>query len=164
MYRTSEPCFPCLHCLSVYQSMSSTPHPQEYDGWWDRGRRERDREREIKKTKSIRRQVALESLNFTMALEIVIYMERHFHLYCVYCWQIQELPCQSSLSLFCWGIRINRGTWISRDPSEQAPTSCHSFLTPSPCHLNKAAKNFWVKGIIYLFHIIKSRIFSFEFY
>lgn len=76
---------PAFLASTASQFINLCPHPQEYDGWWDRGGRERDREREIKKTKSLRRQIALESLNFTMALEIVIYLEGHFHLYCVYC-------------------------------------------------------------------------------
>lgn len=41
-------------------------------------------------------------------------------------------------------------------------------LLPHPLppnqYLIQAAENFWVKGVIFLFHIIKSRIFLFEIY
>lgn len=125
---------PSLHCISVYGSMFSVPHRQMYDGMEGRKtKKERDRQtdrhKQINRTKSIRRHVAHW---ITVAQEIVSYMERHFHSYCIYCRQIQQLSCQSFLLLLHWHIWVKGCTWTSGALTGWIPTP--SLLTPSFCH------------------------------
>lgn len=134
---------PSLHCISVYGSMFSVPHRQMYGGMEGRKtKKERDRQtdrhKQINRTKSIRRHVA----HWTaVALEIVSYLGRHFHLYWIYCRQIQELSCQSFLLLLHWHIGV-KGMYLNFRRCNRMnphPLPPHPQFLPSNGALNKTA-------------------------